>query len=140
MDELEGENRILARLQKRLLELTENPPAEAKAAHGELRVVRLARAPVEIWAVIGREADYIVIRGVYCSCPHFQIRVIGMGIAEPCYHMVAVELAARTGRFHDLSEAIRGDELEDILLEAIAGGRSTTLRRVLYRIGGRREF
>jgi predicted nucleic acid-binding Zn finger protein len=130
-----GEGGILARLRERLAALLENPPGEARAAYGELKVARIARLPVELWVVIGREADYLVIRGTYCSCPHFQIRVLGMQVVEPCYHMVAVELAARTGRYHDLSETLTPSQVSDIVMEIMAGARSTTLRRALYRLG-----
>jgi predicted nucleic acid-binding Zn finger protein len=128
---------LLATLREKLAKLVESPPAEAKAAYGELKVVRIARLPVELWVVIGREADYLVLRGTYCSCPHFQIRVLGMHIDEPCYHLVAVELAARTGRYHDLTETLNTAQVLDIVMEIIAGGRSTTLRKVLYQLGWR---
>ncbi len=130
-----GEEGLLARLRMRIRELVENPPAEARAAYGELKVVRIARVPVELWIVIGRESDYLVVRGTYCSCPHFQVRVVGMEKPEPCYHLVAVELAARTGRFHDLSETLTPRQVADIALEVVAGTRSPTLRRALYRLG-----
>ncbi|ABM80933.1 hypothetical protein [Hyperthermus butylicus] len=124
--------RRLGELRDRLRRAIESPSPEARAAQGELRVVRLARMPVELWVVLGRESDYLVVPGTYCSCPHFMIHVLGMGQLEPCYHLVAVELARRTGRFHDLSETLLPEKLADIVLEIVAGARTVTLRRILY--------
>ncbi len=122
----------LETLREKLVKLSETPPAQARSAVGELKVVKISSTPLELWVVIGRESDYLVIRGTYCSCPHFAIRVVGRESPTPCYHLVAVEMAIRQKRFHDLSLSLSKDELIDIVLEIIAGTRSTTLRRKLY--------
>ncbi len=129
----------LAALRENILRISEVPPSSAKSAVRELKVVRISQAPLELWVVMGRESDYLVIRGTYCSCPHFVIRVVNGETTMPCYHLVAVEMAIRQGRFHDLSLSLSKDELQDIVLEVLAGSRSTTLRRKLYMLGRREE-
>lgn len=121
----------LESLREKLIKLSETPPAQARSAVGELKVVKIASIP-ELWVVIGRESDYLVIRKTYCNCPHFTIRVIGGESSTPCYHLIAIEMAIRQGRFHDLSLSLSKDELIDIVLEILAGTRSTTLRKRLY--------
>jgi len=116
--------------------LAEEDP-EARAAALGMRLVRLTAAPVELWAALGREADYVVVPGTFCSCPHFVYRVATGETLRPCYHLAAVELARQTGRFHDLAgRASRGD-VEAVILEAVAVGRSATLRRLLHSAGER---
>ncbi|BEP18016.1 hypothetical protein PYJP_13680 [Pyrofollis japonicus] len=122
----------LSELISEVIRLSENPPPAARSAAGELRVVRLSVFPLELWAVMGRESDYLVIRRMYCNCPHFSIRVVNEEKTVPCYHLIAVELAEKTGRFHDLSASLNQDELLDIVLEILSGARSTTLRKKLY--------
>ncbi|KSW12385.1 hypothetical protein CF15_06555 [Pyrodictium occultum] len=122
----------LMELRRRIARRSEEARGQEAAAAGEMRAVRIARSPVELWIVMGRESDYIAIPGTYCSCPHFTIRVAGGESSEPCYHLVAVDIARRTGRFHDLSMVLRGDKLVDVLLETIFEGRTRTLRRLLY--------
>jgi predicted nucleic acid-binding Zn finger protein len=47
---------------------------------------------MDLWRVIGDRAIYLVIRGLYCSCPHFTVRTL-RGDATDCYHLLAVNLA-----------------------------------------------
>ncbi len=132
-------NHALSVLRENILRLSEAPPPSAKSVVGELKVVRISLTPIELWVVMGRESDYLVIRGTYCSCPHFVIRVVNGESTTPCYHLVAVEIAVKQGRFHDLSLSLSKDELQDIVLEVLAGSRSTTLRKKLYALGRREE-
>ncbi len=132
-------NSILLVLRENILKMSEVPPSSAKSVVGELKVIKISQAPLELWVVMGRESDYLVIRGTYCSCPHFTIRVVNGETAMPCYHLVAVEIAVRQRRFHDLSLSLSKDELQDIVLEVLAGSRSTTLRRKLYMLSRREE-
>ncbi len=97
--------------------------------------MRVAVKP-ERWIVIGRHGDYIVIPGSYCSCPGFQAYVWGR-VGRPCYHLVAVELARRSGGFTDLAGRLDPDTLSTIVYEATGSGRSPTLRRILQRVSGR---
>ncbi|NPA04555.1 MAG: hypothetical protein GXO09_00465 [Crenarchaeota archaeon] len=122
----------LRRLAERVRRESENPRGKAWEAAESGRVVLLAGTRPRLWVVIGEEADYIVLPGTYCSCPHFMIRVLGEAEDKPCYHLVAVE-AVRRGRAGRLVAVdATTDELADILSEALLTGRSRTLRRLLY--------
>jgi len=110
---------------------------EAQRAVNELRLVKLQEQPAPLWLVMGRMADYVVVPGGFCSCPHFTIRVMSGETVEPCYHLVAVYIAERTGRYHDLSAALSPEEVEDVILETVYNGRSALVRRKLYRPAGR---
>ncbi|HID65699.1 MAG TPA: hypothetical protein EYH08_05130 [Pyrodictium sp.] len=122
---------LLEKLRGELAREVENAPASAREAVASLKVIRLKK-PDEIWAVLGRHNDYIVIPSTYCSCPHFTIHVVGMSWHKPCYHLVAVELAKRSNRFRDLSEKLTRDELYEIVYEILYEGRSRLLRRLVY--------
>jgi len=129
----------LSGLRRRIRERGEEGKGAGAAAAREMRAIRVSTSPVELWIVLGRESDYVVIPGTYCSCPHFTIRVVGQETEEPCYHLVAVEIARRSGRYHDLSAALDGGKLVDVLLETIFEGRTRTLRRLLYQRRSVRE-
>ena len=114
------------RLRRLLEEALERPPREAVAAAREGRVYLLDEK-LDVWLVEGRRGDYVVVRGLYCSCPWFQARVLTGEAERPCYHLVAVELVARglEGRARRLDGRAR-----DVLLEALLDGFSRTLRRL----------
>lgn len=125
---------LIASLRKRILERAETAHSDEQWLAGMLRLVRLQQYPIELWVALGREYDYIIIPYMFCSCPHFVIRVTGGASLEPCYHLVAVHIALSTSRFHDLSKTLTSDTVEAILLEIITHGRSSLLRKVLYGI------
>ena len=115
----------LAALWRLLEEAVKRPPGEAVAAAREGRVYLLDEG-LDAWLVRGRRGDYVVLRGLYCSCPWFQ-RLLAGTAGKPCYHIVAVELVARglEGRARRVDGAWR-----DVLLEALLDGLSRTLRRL----------
>ncbi|AEM38472.1 hypothetical protein Pyrfu_0603 [Pyrolobus fumarii 1A] len=103
------------------------PPSEAVAAAREGRVY-LLDDHLDLWLVRGKHGDYVVVRGLYCSCPWFQARVLPGLSDRLCYHIVAVELVARgiEGR----AKRLRGLNLdvENVVLEAVLDGFSRSLR------------
>jgi predicted nucleic acid-binding Zn finger protein len=52
-----------------------------------------------IYAVLSadRKRYYVVIPGLYCSCPDFLFSVVLRGRKDKCYHMLAVDLALKEG-------------------------------------------
>jgi len=50
-----------------------------------------------VYAVLStdRKRYYIVIPGLYCSCPDFLFSVVLRGNKDKCYHMLAVDLALK---------------------------------------------
>ncbi len=122
----------LERLRQAIARRAENPGEKEKWLLAQLRLVRLQRLPVELWAVMGEEEDYLLIPDTYCSCPHFTIRVVHGESSEPCYHLVAVRMARLTGRFNDLSETLSPEDVQGIILELLVYPRSPSLRRFLH--------
>jgi predicted nucleic acid-binding Zn finger protein len=53
----------------------------------------------EIWAVPGREKIHLVLRNTYCDCLDFYLNVVIKGKNECCYHLLAVEIANKLGKF-----------------------------------------
>ncbi len=110
-----------------LAEALEKPPGEAVAAAREGRVYLLDEE-LDLWLVRGKRGDYVVLRGLYCSCPWFSGRVATGHAEKPCYHLVAVELVARgvEGR----PRRLEGLRAEEVVMEALLDGFSRSLRRV----------
>jgi predicted nucleic acid-binding Zn finger protein len=107
------------------------PPPKAIKAVVERRVVRLTAKPVEKWVVMGETGDYLVIPMTYCSCPLFTFKWIPGQTDKPCYHLVAVELAKRSGIYHDLSGKLDARTLSELVRELLLQGRSSSLRKYL---------
>jgi len=112
----------------------EEPSEPEKWLTSNLRLIRIQREPIELWVAMGRERDYILIPDSFCSCPHFTIRVARGQSAEPCYHLVAARMAQMLARFHDLADTLSRDERRQVIIEVLYHGRSSLLRRKLYRI------
>ncbi len=55
-----------------------------------------------------RKRAYVVIPGLYCSCPDYLFSVFLRGRRRACYHMVAAELAMREGKYR----VLRGEDDE----------------------------
>ena len=123
----------LALLREAIARRAESPGERERWLLAQLRLVRLQRLPVELWAVMGEEGDYLLIPDTYCSCPHFTIHVVHGESSEPCYHLVAARMARATGRFRDLSETLSPEDVQGIVLELLAYPRSPSLRRFLHR-------
>ncbi len=122
------------RLARILEEAVEKPPGEAVAAAREGRVYLLDEE-LDLWLVRGKRGDYVVLRGLYCSCPWFSGRVATGHAEKPCYHLVAVELVARglEGR----PRRLEGLGAGEVVMEALLDGFSRSMRRV--ELGGEKQ-
>ncbi len=105
-------------------------PRIAEALQGA-RYVRISREP-EIWVYIGRNEDHVLVPRLYCSCLDFLVNVVGRRRGSPCYHLVGLELARRSGRTRDLSKKL-GEKAPTIVLEVLTRGFSGALRRLVAR-------
>ena len=121
----------LERIRALLEESVKRPPGEALAAAREGRVYLLDER-LGLWLVRGRRGDYIVVRGVYCSCPWFVNRVLTGGADRLCYHIVAVELVARGLEGRPRRPSV---DAKTLLLEALLDGVSRSLRRAELGLG-----
>uniref|UniRef100_A0A7C1T6Y2 SWIM-type domain-containing protein n=1 Tax=Thermofilum pendens TaxID=2269 RepID=A0A7C1T6Y2_THEPE len=70
-----------------------------------------------VYAVLSadRKRYYVVIPGLYCSCPDFLFSVVLRGVKDRCYHMLAVDLALKeSAELEELSWS-REKFLEELL-------------------------
>ncbi|MCC6003212.1 MAG: SWIM zinc finger family protein [Thermofilum sp.] len=49
-----------------------------------------------------KEKMYVVLPGLYCSCPDFLFSVRFREQGEKCYHMMAVEIAVKEKRYVEI--------------------------------------
>ncbi len=122
----------LKKLLRALQRAMDRPPPKAKVAAATSRVILLSKKPIERWLVLGERGDYIVVSRHYCSCPDFTIRTVMMYRSKPCYHIVAVELARKQGKYHDLSSRLTSRKLAEIIYEVIVMRSSSQIRRLMH--------
>ncbi len=54
----------------------------------------------DIWLITSSTGSkYLVIPGTYCSCTDFLINVVIKRKVDKCYHLIAQEIASKTGAF-----------------------------------------
>jgi len=92
-----------------------------------LYVTRFTRISDKLYVLLGSSRDYILVEGLYCSCPLFQ-----RGLAEgrpSCHHIAGLKVAAEKGMIDvvDLDAA----SLRRVVLEILTAGFSVELRRIL---------
>lgn len=51
------------------------------------------------WVIEGFEKDYLVIEQSFCSCKDFLFNVLLRRNVPSCYHLLAREIAEKTGKF-----------------------------------------
>ena len=76
-----GENTIRALKEKRLIKL-------------------VITSKIVLWEVSGKqEESYLIIDNDFCECKDFQIRVIGRGERDYCYHILTKIIGEKTGLY-----------------------------------------
>ncbi len=106
-------------------------PPRSKAAIRERRVVRVSVKDRSFTFFKGRDRDYFIVRGLFCTCKDFEFNVVLRRRRPACYHLVATEVAERKGTVKELQLSI--DEFYDIVYELVLEGKSNTLRRLLLK-------
>lgn len=94
--------------------------SEAQRVVDEGRVKKYVFEPSgrELWVVVGRKGDYLVLPlSKYCACDDFFYRVLDQE-RKRCYHLLAVTLAQRQGRYEEI------EERDDMYLKFIPEWRS----------------
>lgn len=111
-------------------ELSRGIPGElrekALAAGRSWRFVRVSRDP-EVWVYLGGSGDYLVIPGLYCSCPRFQ-RSLTTGPPYGCHHVYGLMVAEREGRYRE----VQGLDIARVVHEVFTLGRALTVRRAVF--------
>ncbi|MGQ4833328.1 MAG: hypothetical protein ACP6IS_05500 [Candidatus Asgardarchaeia archaeon] len=54
---------------------------------------------VEIWIVVGKKKDYLILGDYYCSCIDFLMNVVIKKNRSMCYHLLAKLLAESLNRY-----------------------------------------
>ena len=101
----------------------------AREAGLSRRFVRV-RGPLDLWVYLGGSGDYIVIPGLYCSCPKFQAGARS-GSRYCCHHVAGLREALRLGRYHEVD----GLDQVEVVREILVLGRSYTVRRAVFARG-----
>ena len=58
----------------------------------------------ELWIVVGRTRDYLVLPHLYCMCDNFYLNVVIRRSDSACYHIIAQMLAEATSKFDKIEE------------------------------------
>ncbi len=98
----------------------------AKEAALSRRFIRV-RGPLDLWVYLGGSGDYIVVPGLYCSCPKFQAGARS-GSRYCCHHLAGLPEAVKAGRYHE----VEGIDQVEVVREVLAYGRSYLVRRALF--------
>lgn len=88
-------------------------------------VTRFLRLAGEVYVALGGERDYLLVRGLYCSCPRFQ-RSLSRGSAF-CHHLAGLEEAVKRGLVRDAG--VDAATARRVVAEILAAGLSVELRR-----------
>ena len=68
----------------------------------------------EVWIVVGRTRDYLVIPRLYCMCDDFYLNVVIRRTDPACYHIIAQMLAEAISKFDKIQEH---DEKYDLFMQ-----------------------
>ena len=83
----------------------------------------------ELWLYLGREYDYLIIPGAYCSCRDYIIRTIINKTSRYCKHQVGVYLALKKNKYLTLNTTL--EEAYQIIREILERGFSLLVRKKL---------
>jgi len=114
-----------------LARLLERESESIMPAVYELRFIKLAirvgSYTQSLWVYLGRESDYLIIPGVFCSCKDFIMRTVINKTSSYCKHQAGVYMASKRNKYLTLS--VTPEEAYDIVFEILNEGMSLKLRR-----------
>lgn len=105
------------------LEISEYRFIKIKLSHGGNSSV--------LWVYEGRERDYILIPGAFCSCKDFILRTIMSKKSRYCKHLLGVHIAINRGKY--MSIDMDPGEGFSIIREILDQGISRTLRKKMLK-------
>ena len=56
---------------------------------------------IEVWIVVGKKKDYLILGDYYCSCVDFLMNVVLKKKKSMCYHLLAKLLAENLNRYEE---------------------------------------
>ncbi|BAA79635.1 hypothetical protein APE_0663 [Aeropyrum pernix K1] len=80
-----------------------------------------------VWVYLGESRDYILVEGLYCSCPSMAGSLVKGGWG--CKHLRGLKAAVSSGRFRRVS--VEPGEVRQVVLEVYSTGLAVTVRRRL---------
>ncbi len=95
------------------------------------RVAAVNAGSLKLYFFRGRERDYLIVPGLYCSCRDFQFNVVLRGRRPSCYHLVVAEVLRREGRLRELKMGY--EDIVNTVFEILYEGRSSILRKLMLR-------
>ena len=98
------------------------------AGHTKKYVTRFLRLYDKIYVLVGSERDYLLVEGLYCSCPLFQRNVIN-GKAY-CHHLAGLKTAIEKGLVVDANVDVA--VARRVVAEILAAGFSVEVRKLLH--------
>jgi len=67
---------------------------------GRVYKIKRTHSRVELWTVYGSKGrKYLVIPRICCTCRDFYLNVLVRGRRDLCYHMIAQDIAYKTGKY-----------------------------------------
>lgn len=93
--------------------------------------VRMDSALRDFWVYMGRERDYLLIPGVYCSCKDFLLRTVINKTSKYCKHLLGLHVSMKKGKY--LEVEIDVERFLRIVHEIIKKRFSLELRRSINR-------
>lgn len=83
----------------------------------------------DIWVYMGRERDYLLVPGAYCSCKDFLLRTVINKTSKYCKHLLGLHVSMKMNKYLEVSVDL--ERFLKISHEIIEKGFSIELRRAL---------
>lgn len=112
-------------------ELHQIPPGVYELRYVKISVLVNNNTSI-LWVYRGKESDYLIIPGVFCSCKDFILRTIINKTSRYCKHQLGVYVAMSKNKYLSIDANL--EEVFAILKEILDRGFSPTLRRKISAI------
>jgi predicted nucleic acid-binding Zn finger protein len=89
--------------------------------------IKLDNEERAIWIYTGRQRDYVLVPGLFCSCKDFTLRTIIGRISNYCKHQLGLYIAISRKKYLELT--MLPNEAYTIIMEVVDKGFSPLLRK-----------
>lgn len=73
------------------------------AIKGAVKKYKFVPSNKEVWIVVGKEREYVVIPAIFCSCEDFYLNVVIRNKVNGCYHIYAQIIADVLNKFDEIT-------------------------------------
>jgi predicted nucleic acid-binding Zn finger protein len=84
------------------------------AVDGQVKKYVFHPSKREIWVIVGKKKDYLLISDFYCSCQDFYLNVVVRKKNKYCYHILSKTIAEALNLFEEIKIE---DSKYDILMK-----------------------